>query len=205
MSEIEEVDPHERTFGVSREVWSSYQKAREGVFLPDRRAGELWIEHWRQIENIADFQIQNGRTLDESIQVPLSKARERIGQALAKGDYNLFYRIAEFIQHGEHNDKLVMAPIICSAFHQLLDEYRESPEVPKCPITKKDLKERASRIMATHRVREEEPEERKAFLFKPEFEGILKEINWARELNRLGLSDLPEADSSPAKSGPSLG
>jgi hypothetical protein len=218
MSEIEEFDPHERAFGVSREVWSLYQKAREDVFRPDRRKSELWIEHWRQMERIADIQIQKRRnlcclsyrwpcidfhfqdrltrrdTLHESIRGELSEFRERIGRALMEGNYDLFNQIAEFLQHGERDDQVLRAPSICSAFHQLLDEYRELPDELKCSITKKALKVRASGIMAAHLVRND-PEDQKARLFEQKYKQILKDTNWAREFNRLGLGDLPEADS----------
>lgn len=206
----EQVTPER--FGVSSEVWSAHQKACADLFQPGRHETTLWMQHWRQYENIADNWTRDGQIPGEDIRAALYKFREEIGQALARGDYKLFSQIADFIQHGEPDDQFpVMAPTICVAFRQLLDEYQESANECRHPITKAAVKVRASRIMAANLVRNE-PEERRARLLEKKAESILrgaesestksgrKKINWARELKRVGLSGLPEAEPGRPKS-----
>jgi hypothetical protein len=206
----EQVTPER--FGVSSKVWFAHQKACEDLFQPGRHDSALWLQHWRQYEKIADSRTLNGQILGEDIRAALHKCREEVGQALARDDHKLFNQIADFIQHGEPNDGFPeMAPIICAAFRQLLDEWQASPNKRKSPITKRAVKVRASRIVAANLVRKE-PEERKARLLEQRAESILKGaesestksgrkgINWARELKRVGLGDLGKAKSGRPKS-----
>lgn len=192
----ESAESHESRFGVPLDVWSAHQRASEALFRPDRRQVVSWIQHWRQIESIAEQRIQEGLTLHESTRALLFEYRQRTGNALlAKDGYKLFNQIADFLQHGEPNDETgPMAPVICSAFRQLIDEYQAVSNTLRRPITKAATRILASRLMAASFVRNEPPA-RKARLLEKRAAEIQEKTNWAREFNRLGLRRLLEADS----------
>jgi hypothetical protein len=169
-SRFQPVEPH---------VWEEHQAACEKLFQTRKKQFRNWVLIWALAER--------GRIST----ISRDECRDRVGDALKTHDSQFFLDVAKAMKERPKPEDYCY--FLCQAFRDEIDRcYRE-----KESVTKAGVKERAIELCLdahdTHPELENlTPIERN--LRHKEQEKKLRNMKWSRERNKVGLSNLAEAN-----------